>query len=117
MTLTIRMQVFSTTLAANYKISPYPTGAFASKDFALKAIYFERKIELAMEGQRFYDLSRWGIAATTINAVFLYESQFTSDLKGATFTAGKNEYFPIPQAQIDITLQGGQKTLTQNKGY
>jgi tetratricopeptide (TPR) repeat protein len=108
---------FSTTPAANYKIAPYPAGYFSSKDVALKAIYFERKLELAMEGHRFFDLSRWGIASTTLNAFFSYEGAFTTDIKGAKFTANKNEYFPIPQSQIDLTLQGGQKTLTQNKGY
>ncbi len=108
---------FSTNPAANYKVAAYPAGAFTSKDFALKAVYFERKLELAMEGHRFYDLSRWGLAPTTLNAVITYEASITNDLKGAKFTPNKNEYFPIPQAQIDLTLQSGQKTLTQNAGY
>jgi hypothetical protein len=108
---------FSTALAANYRISPYAAGTFSSKDLALKYIYFERKLELALEGHRFFDLSRWGIAATTLNAFFQYESSLTNDLKGARFTAGKNEYFPIPQSQIDITGVNGQNTLTQNPGY
>lgn len=108
---------FSSVPAANYKISPYPVGAFASKDFALKAIYFERKLELAMEGHRFFDLNRWGIAASALNSIIAYESTITTDLVGARFTPGKNEYFPVPQAQIDLTLNGGQKTLTQNTGY
>ncbi|MEO5892490.1 MAG: RagB/SusD family nutrient uptake outer membrane protein [Ferruginibacter sp.] len=108
---------FSTTLAANYKISPYPAGAFSNAAYALKAIYFERKLELAMEGQRYYDLSRWGIAATTINAYFQYEGQYTIDVKSARFTANKNEYFPIPQSQIDLTFVNSQPTLTQNAGY
>jgi hypothetical protein len=108
---------YSTTLAANYKVAAYPAGYFSSKDLALKAIYFERKLELAMEGHRFFDLSRWGIASTVLNAFFQYEGSFTTDLKGAKFTSNKNEYFPIPQGQIDLTIQGGGKTLTQNKGY
>lgn len=103
---------FSNTPAANYKISQYTS--FPDQTFALKAIYFERKLELACEGHRFFDLVRWGIAATTLNAYFAYEGKITNDLPGAHFTTGKNEYFPIPQAQID--LQGKAK-LKQNPGY
>ncbi len=108
---------FTSTPAANYKIAVYPSGAFASADYALKAIYFERKLELAMEGYRYFDLSRWGIAAATLNAYFQYESQFTIDVQGAKFTANKNEYMPIPQNQIDISYDKGQPTLVQNLGY
>ncbi|MHA4812211.1 RagB/SusD family nutrient uptake outer membrane protein [Flavitalea flava] len=108
---------FSNTLAANYKISPYDPGAFASQDFALKAIYFERKLELGMEGYRYFDLVRWGQAATALNNFFQYESQYTTDLHSAKFTANKNEYFPIPLGQIDLTEKNGKATLTQNQGY
>jgi len=108
---------FTNTPAANYKIGAYPAGSFSSQDYALKAIYFERKLELAMEGYRYFDLSRWGLAATAINAYFQYEGQFTEDVSGAKFTANKNEYMPIPQAQIDLTFEKGKATLTQNQGY
>lgn len=110
-------QGFSNTLAANYKIGEYPAGAFSTSDYALKAIYFERKLELAMEGYRYFDLSRWGLAATTINSYFQYESQFTTDVVGANFTVNKNEYMPIPQGQIDLSFENGQPTLIQNAGY
>ncbi len=108
---------FTNTPAANYKIGEYPAGAFSSQDFALKAIYFERKLELAMEGVRYFDLSRWGIAAATMNAYFQYEGAYTTDIQGASFTANKNEYMPIPQIQIDETYVNGAPTLTQNPGY
>lgn len=108
---------FSSTPAANYVISPYPAGAFTSTDYALKAIYFERKLELAMEGYRYFDLVRWGLAPTVLNAYFAYESQYVSDVRGAHFTANKNEKFPIPLEQIDLTQKNGQNTLTQNPGY
>lgn len=110
---------FSTTPAANYVIAPWPGGTFATqgKDFALKAIYFERKLELAMEGQRYFDLVRWGIAKTTLTAFFAYESKITTDLSGASFTAGRNEHYPIPQRQIDLSFKAGTKTLEQNPGY
>ncbi|HVX50498.1 MAG TPA: RagB/SusD family nutrient uptake outer membrane protein [Chitinophagaceae bacterium] len=109
---------FSTTPAANYAISPYPAGYFSSKDVALKAIYFERKLELAMEGHRFFDLVRWGIAEQTINTFIAYESQYENDISPSTkFKAPTNNYFPIPQNQIDITTVNGTPTLTQNPGY
>ncbi|MDB5148289.1 MAG: RagB/SusD family nutrient uptake outer membrane protein [Mucilaginibacter sp.] len=103
--------------AANYKVSPYPGGAFASKDFALKAIYFERKIELAMEGHRFFDLVRWGIADTELNAYITFQSTVTNDVKGGKFLKGKNEYYPIPQREIDLSVKGGSPVLKQNPGY
>ncbi|WP_152616784.1 RagB/SusD family nutrient uptake outer membrane protein [Flavihumibacter solisilvae] len=110
---------FSTDLAANYVVGQYPGGSavFASKESALKAIYFERKLELAMEGHRYFDLVRWGIAPTEMAKFFTYESQWTSDIDGGTFTANKNEYYPIPQAQMDLSSTGGVPTLTQNQGY
>jgi len=105
-----------TKLAANYKIGEYTT-PFAGKDAALKAIYFERKLELGTEGHRFFDLVRWGIADVTLNAFIKYESTITDDLKGGLFTKGKNEYYPIPQRQIDITMVGGVRVLDQNPNY
>ena len=108
---------FTNTPAANYKVSPYLAGAFASKDFALKAIYFERKIELAMEGHRFFDLVRWGIADTELNAYIAYQSTLTNDVKGGKFVKGKSEYYPIPLAEIDLSAKGGAPVLKQNPGY
>lgn len=110
---------FTTTPAATYVVHEYPAGSpvFGSKETALKAIYFERKLELAMEGHRFFDLSRWGIGATEMNKFYAFESQFTTDIVGGTYTTGKNEYFPIPQAQIDLSTKNGEITLTQNPGY
>ena len=106
---------FSTTPAANYLVKPYPS--FSSRDFALKAIYFERKLELAMEGHRFFDISRWGIAGDVMNKYYAYERQFTTDIAEGHFTPGKNEYFPIPLPQIDLSAIDGTPTLTQNPGY
>lgn len=98
--------------AANYDIKLYDD--FASKDDAWKALKFERVLEFAQEGNRFNDLMRWGDAASFINNIYLpYDSKFlVTKFGGAKFTTGKNEYLPIPQAQIDI-----QPALKQNPGY
>ncbi len=97
------------TPAAHYVVGLYP--AFPSQDYARKAVYFERRLELALEGHRFFDLVRWGNAAETLNAYLSKESLKRTYLSGATFEKGKDEYFPIPQTQIDIE---GSTVLKQN---
>jgi hypothetical protein len=104
--------------AANYNIQPYTASQFSSQENALEAIYFERKLELAMEGHRFFDLVRWGTAEKTLNAYFDYQGKITTDVRGGKFISGKNDYYPIPQAQIDLSIGGdGTPVLTQNPGY
>jgi starch-binding outer membrane protein, SusD/RagB family len=107
--------VTQTTPADTYKIGLYPS--FASKDAALKAIYFERRLELAMEGHRFFDLVRYGTAATVINAYIAREKARRPLKANANFVAGKNEYFPIPQGSIDNINSDGKIRLKQNPGY
>jgi hypothetical protein len=109
------LKIAATVPAANYKVSQYPAN-FASLAAARDAIRTEMRLEFAMEGMRHFDLVRWGIASTTINAYLNQDRLFRSLFTGAvpaTFTANKNEYWPIPQGQIDI--QPG--ILTQNTGY
>lgn len=96
-------------LAANYLVKTYPS--FASQDYARNAVRFERRLELAMEGHRHFDLVRWGNADVVLNAYLAKESKKRTYLNGATFVKGKSEYFPIPQAQIDIM---GASILKQN---
>ena len=109
---------FTNTPAANYKISTYPTGSFSDKDFARKAIRYERMLELGMEGQRFFDLVRWGIAATEINDYFEKEKHLRDALIGAEFKPNKNEYFPLPEIQITLSAGAdGVPKMKQNAGY
>ena len=102
----------------NYKIGLYTS--FADAASAMKAIMMERKLELAMEGHRFYDLARWGsaVAKAELDAYAANEvKQGYNTMVGATFTANKSEYLPIPQTQIDKSQKDGKSVLTQNPGY
>ncbi len=104
---------------ANYKIGTY-AATFADATIARKAIRFERKIELAMEGHRYYDLSRWGgaFAKVELDAYAASETrQGYLSMSGVNFKTGKSEYLPIPQTQIDKTQKDGKSVLTQNPGY
>ena len=102
--------------AANYQVSEYKT-AWTDKAVARKAVRFERRLELAIEGHRFFDLVRWGVAAETINAYIAVEGKKRPPLASGAFVKGKHEYFPIPQTQIINSSVNGKPTLTQNPGY
>ncbi|MEO0333209.1 MAG: RagB/SusD family nutrient uptake outer membrane protein [Bacteroidota bacterium] len=107
--------------AANYVIGTYDT-PWTGQDAARQAVRFERKLELALEGQRFFDLVRWGIADSEINAYFDYEgTRLQTNLSGAEFTPNQDEYLPIPQEQIDRQQiegsDGSTSVLVQNPGY
>ncbi len=102
----------TSTPAANYKVGLYNT-TWTDKAEALKALKFERKLELSMEGHRFFDLVRWGDAATVLNKYLDFERPIRPFVGSAAFTPGKHEYFPIPQRQIDLS----KNVLVQNPGY
>ena len=83
------------------KIEPY-SGTF-TKDEALKRLKFERRLELAMESDRFFDLVRWGEATTVLNDYYAAEADNCTIYSSASFTPDKNEYLPIPFAQISAS--------------
>ncbi len=101
-------------LAAKYVINTY-TAPWTNKDDARKAVRFERKLELGMEGHRFYDLVRWEVAKDELKDYLAYETaRIPSHFTGAEFNENRDELLPIPQRQIDLQ---GKDVLIQNKGY
>jgi starch-binding outer membrane protein, SusD/RagB family len=102
------------TPAANYKVGIYTT-TWINKTEAMKALQHERMLELAMEGHRFFDLVRWGIADSKINKYLEKEKKSRTHLNDAVFLKDCNEYFPIPQTQIDLSAgTDGKAKMTQN---
>jgi starch-binding outer membrane protein, SusD/RagB family len=86
--------------AANYQIGLYPSNLW-TQDYAREAVRFERRLELALEGHRFYDLVRWGEAADVLEKFYDEESLKRSYYATASFVPGKHEYLPVPQSEID----------------
>ncbi len=85
----------------HYAIKRY-NGTY-SKEEAINIVKTERRLELAMESERFFDLVRWGDAAQVINKFYNEESKKLNFLSGAQFTADKNEYLPIPDKQYSAS--------------
>jgi starch-binding outer membrane protein, SusD/RagB family len=102
--------------AGNYVIKEYGD-AWTDKAVAQKAVRFEQRLEFAMEGHRFFDLVRWGVADQVLNDYVATEQNRRSYLRGVKFQKGKHEYFPIPNQEILNSKKDGQATLTQNPGY
>lgn len=100
------------TAPSNYLIKPYDAANW-TQAYARKALQFERRLEFATESPRFFDLVRWGIAEPTLNAYIAKEKTRRSFLSGAKFTAGRDEYLPIPQREINFT----KGLYKQNPGF
>lgn len=101
---------------AKYKVGTY--ASLGSQAEARKIVRFERKLELGMEGHRFFDLVRWGIADVEMNAYLAKEAvRRPTTLAGTQFTKGKHEYYPIPDFAISQSIKDGAPTLKQNPGY
>lgn len=101
------------TNAANYVINEYPASGypFDSQENARIALRMERKLELGMEGHRFFDLQRWGNAVTELNRILEYERTELPSLYGGATVAPEDVLYPVPQNQIDI-MKGN---LVQNR--
>jgi len=79
-------------------VAPY-SGSY-SKEETIKIVKMERRLEMGMESERFFDLVRWGEAAEVLNKYYVEEADNCNIYSSAHFTANQNEYLPIPFSQI-----------------
>ena len=107
-----RLKKVDGTFASNYNTKEYSNAGW-TQDYARLALQWERRLEFATEGERFFDLVRWGIAETTLNNYISVEKGRRTFLPTAKFTAGRDEYLPIPQSEITFT----NGLYKQNPGY
>jgi len=106
---------------ATYRIGTYTT-PFADQATARTAVRYERRLELAMEGQRFFDLRRWGIADQVLNAYIQgvaggAEKNRIGHLASAETFTTKHALYPIPPIQIELSKGGSGGGLKQNTGW
>ncbi len=104
-----------TTPWAAYRIGLYPS--FPTQAYARTAVRYERRLELAMEGQRFFDLRRWGAADTTLNKYLTRERTRITYLGSAAVFSARHALYPIPDIQVQLSRVGGQDRLVQNPGW
>lgn len=106
---------FTGDYTSNNYIEEYKPGENCqwTQEFARKALRWERRLEFAMEGSRFFDLVRWGIAESTLEDYYNIEQNKRSYYNEASFNQGVNEYLPIPLNQIDFS----KGIYEQNNGY
>ncbi|WP_345270048.1 RagB/SusD family nutrient uptake outer membrane protein [Nibrella viscosa] len=107
-----RLKKLDGTFPSKYNIKEYPAAGW-TQDYARKALQWERRLEFATESPRFFDLVRWGIAEKTLNAYIEKEKVRRPFLATAKFTAGRDEYLPIPQREITFT----KGLYKQNPGF
>jgi hypothetical protein len=100
---------------ADYRIGLYPS--FPSQEYARSAVRYERRLELAMEGQRFFDLRRWGIAPEVLNDFIAVELTRRAHLAAADVVTDRHQVYPIPLVQIELSRVGGENRLQQNSGW
>jgi starch-binding outer membrane protein, SusD/RagB family len=97
---------------AKYKVSTYDA-AWTNKDAARDAVRLERRLELALEGHRLYDLQRWGNLVDVVKSYQARESKLIPVLSTGIVPSEKNMQYPLPTTEIDRS--GGK--LKQNTGY
>ena len=101
---------------ADYEVGLY-LAPWTNQADARTRVRYERRLELAMEGQRFFDLKRWGIAQQVINAYLAVEENRRAYLQAALDFAPRHLRFPIPAIQIELSKVGTEERLTQNPGW
>jgi hypothetical protein len=107
---------------ADYEIGLYQQ-PWTDQDFARTAVRYERRLELAMEGERFFDLRRWGIAQQVLTAYLLVEQNRRPYLTNAGPYTYRHNLFPIPSVQIELSRITDSETgeqidvLVQNPGW
>ncbi|GAB1416377.1 RagB/SusD family nutrient uptake outer membrane protein [Paludibacter sp.] len=101
--------------ANNLNIQTYQDGINCNwtQAYAREALRWERRLEFAMEGSRFFDLVRWGVADDVMNKYYLQEAPKHTYYQGAQFVKNKNEYVPIPIQQINFS----KNIYQQNYGF
>lgn len=101
---------------ADYEIGTYDV-PWTDQAVARQAVRTERRLELAMEGQRFFDLRRWGIMENILNTYVGVEQSRRSFLSAANSLTERYMLYPIPTTQIELSEVDGEKRLVQNPGW
>ncbi|MBW3552669.1 MAG: RagB/SusD family nutrient uptake outer membrane protein [Gemmatimonadetes bacterium] len=100
---------------ADYEIGEY--ASFPTQEYARSAVRYERRLELAMEGHRLFDLQRWGIIEPVLNDYIAVEATRMPHLGAAATVTDVHNVFPIPPVQIELSRVGGENRLVQNPGW
>jgi len=102
---------------AKYNVQPYPA-TFASQAVGRLAVQIERRLELAMEGQRFFDLRRYGSFKKEMNDYLTIEKTRQSYYAAAgVLVEDRHRWFPLPAVQIELSKVNGTPALKQNTGW